>query len=299
MPSPSKTPPKLVLPKVPPKAPTKTAPTKTFKVQPWTGEGEGEKVVGYGDTGLGKTTLFSMMPRPVFIGLDDGGRRIINPQTQKPIDHIPNVETYEDVRAALQQTNLFPKGSSCVIDTFTLLERFAEQHVLETVKIKGGGKAANIKAYGWNDGSSHVLDAIRLVLQDLDALIRRGVNVGLICQEQAIAITNPEGLDYLQACPRLHHDRQISPMLEVCAWADHVVRISYLNRVVRADGEKVTGKATSRDSTRAIYVSGAMDYRAKSRTLSKFKDEEDEPITCISFNAPDDNSLWGFLFGED
>ena len=175
-------PPKLVSPKTPPKAPTKTAPTKTFKVQPWTGEGDGEKIVVYGDTGMGKTTLCSMLPNPIFIGLDDGGRKIVNPLTQEPVKHIPNIESYDDVRAALQQTGLFPKESSCVIDTFTLLERIAEQHVLETVEKSKGGKAKNIKAYGWNDGSSHVLDAIRLILQDLDALIRRGVNVSLICQ---------------------------------------------------------------------------------------------------------------------
>lgn len=299
MPNPPKAPPKLVPPKAPPKAPTKIAPTKTFKVQPWTGEGEGEKIVGYGDTGLGKTTLFSMMPRPVFIGLDDGGRRIINPKTQKPIDHIPGIGTYEDVRAALQQINLFPKGSSCVIDTFTLFERITEQYVLETVEKPKGGKAKNIKAFGWNDGSSHVLDAIRLVLQDFDALIRRGVNVGLICQEQATSISNPEGIDYLQACPRLHHDRQYSIMLETCAWADHVFRIGYLNTNVHTEGQRVIGKVASRDATRAIYITGAMDYRAKSRTLHKFISEDGELATYVPFTNPADSSLWNFIFGEE
>jgi len=288
-----------VPPKVPPKAPTKTAPTKTFKVQPWTGEGEGEKIVVFSDTGMGKTTLASMMPDPRFIGLDDGGRKIVNPKTLKPILYIPGIATYEDTRTAVQQINLFPKGSSCVIDTATLLERLAEQYVLETVEKPKGGKAKNIKAYGWNDGSSHVLDAIRLILQDLDALIRRGVNVCLICQEQAISISNPEGIDYLQACPRLHHDRQYSTMLEVCAWADHVFRIGYLNTVIRTEGERITGKVQSKDSTRAIYITGAMDYRAKSRTLQKFTDEDGDPIECVAFVNPADSSLWDYIFGED
>ena len=286
----------------PPKAPareTKTTPTRNFKVEPWTGEGEGEKIVGYGDTGLGKTTLFSMMPSPIFIGLDDGGRKIINPKTKQPIDHIPGIKTYDDVRTALGQDSLFPKGSSCVIDTFTLFEQLAEKHILETVPLSKGGQAKNIKAYGWNDGSSHLLDAIRLVLQDLDALIRRGVNVGLICQEQTVSISNPEGLDYLQGCPRLHHDRQCSIMLEVSAWADHVFRISYLNRAIRPEGERIVGKVVSSDSTRAVYVAGAMDFRAKSRTLDKFTSEDGEPIECVSFNTPDDSSLWDFLFGEE
>ena len=289
-------------PKLPPKAPTEevqTLPSKTFKVEPWTGEGEGEKIIVYADTGLGKTTLCSMTPNPIFIGLDDGGRRIVNPKTQKPIAHIPDVETYGDVRMVLHQTDLFPKGSTCVIDTFTILERLAERHVLETVPLpKGGDRAKNIKSYGWNDGSSHVLDAMRLILQDLDALVRRGVHIGLICQEQAVPITNTEGLDYLQACPRIHHDRQISPMLEVCEWADHIFRISYLNTAVRADGKRITGKVVTRDSTRAIYITGAMDHRAKCRTLNKFVTDE-ELVECVTFDGPDDSSLWAFLFGGD
>lgn len=239
-----------------------------------------------------------MMPNPIFIGLDDGGRRIINPKTQTPINHIPGVETYEDVRAALGQVSLFPKGTSCVIDTATLLERVVERHVLETVPLpKGGGVAQNIKHYGWNDGSSHTLDAFRLILQDLDALIRRGVNVGLICQEQAITIANPAGVDYLQACPKLHHDRQFSIMLEVCAWADQVFRINYLNTIVQAETGRATGKiAPNQDTTRAVYIGGAQDYRAKSRTLNKFVDENDEAIECIAFANPTDDSFWSFIF---
>ncbi len=297
------------MPKAPPRPPKPTPPkapaqetksTKNFKVEPWTGEGEGEKIVGYGDTGLGKTTLFSMMPKPIFIGLDDGGRKIINPKTGEPINHIPGVETFEDVRAVLQQTSLFPKGSSCVIDTITMLEQFIEAHVLLTVPLsKGGGQAKNIKSYGWNDGSSHILDAFRLVLQDLDALIRRGVNVGLIAQEQAVTIANAEGQDYLQACPRLHHDRSISIMKQVCEWADHIFRINYLNTAIRPEGDKVTGKVASQDVTRAIYIGGAQDFRAKSRTLGRFTSEDGDPIECISFKTPDDDSLWQYLFGEE
>lgn len=298
MPKPPKVPaPKLAPP--PPTPKTQTAPTKKFVVEPWTGAGEGEKVVGYGDTGLGKTTLFSMLPNSVFIGLDDGGRRIVNPKTGKPVNHIPNVETYEDVRTVLQQSSLFPKGSSCVIDTVTLLELLIERHVLETVPLPKGGKAKNLKAYGWNDGSSHALDAFRLILQDLDTLIRRGVNVGLICQEQAITIANPEGVDYLQACPKLHHDRQYSTMLELCAWADQVFRVNYLNTAVRSEGQRVTGKVVSHDSTRAIYIGGGQDYRAKSRTLGRFVDDTGKPIECVSFATPDDSAIWDFLFGEE
>ena len=254
--------------------------------------------MGYGDTGMGKTTLFAMMPNAIFIGLDDGGRRTLNPKTGEPINHVPDVETFDDVRMALHQTNLFPKGSSCIIDTATLLEQQIETWVLANVPLPKGGKATNIKSYGWNEGSSHILDAFRLILQDLDALVRRGVNVGLICQEQVISIANPEGLDFMQACPKLHHDKSISVMLEACAWADQVFRINYLNTAVRKDGEKTTGKVASSDSTRAIYIGGAQHYRAKSRTMGQFISAGEEAVDIISFDHPADDSLWTFLFGE-
>lgn len=282
----------------PPKAKKKTAPTKTFRVQPWTGAGEGEKIVCYGVTGLGKTTLLATAPNPIFIGLDDGGRKILNPITGEPLNRIPDIETFEDVRVALQQTNLFPKGSSCVIDTATILESLTGDYVLATVKKKGDVFAKNIKDYGWNDGSSHVLDAFRLILQDLDALIRRGANVCLICQEQAIVIANPGGQDYLQACPKLHHDRQHSLMLAVCEWADHIFRVSYLNTTVRPEGERITGKV-ERATERAVFVSGAQDYMAKSRTLGQFVTEAGEPVESIKFESPADKTLWEFLFSED
>lgn len=296
---PPKPPPRL---RKPPPSSTKKEPlreAKRFMVEPWTATDEGEKVVGYADTGMGKTTIFSMMPNPIFIGLDDGGRRIINPKTQEPIQHIPGIESFSDVRDALQQPDLFPKGSSCVIDTATILEQWAGEHVLQTIKTSKGGVPANLKAYGWNDGSSHVLDTMRLILQDLDTLVRRGVNIGLVCQEQSITIANPEGVDYLQACPKLHHDRQYSLMLEICAWADHVFRIDYLNSTVLADGDKTTGKAISRDSTRVINIQGAQYFRAKSRTLNRFVDENGERIESISFDHPADDALWSFVFPEE
>ena len=64
-----------------------TAPVvnKTFQVKTWSGDKEGEKVIAYADSGMGKTTLASMAPSAVFIGLDDGGRKILNPKTNESL----------------------------------------------------------------------------------------------------------------------------------------------------------------------------------------------------------------------
>jgi len=306
---PLETPPKRTVPKPtpPPKPGGRTAaapkPTRTFKVSPWTGEGEGEKIIAYGDTGIGKTTLMSMLPNPIFIGVDDGGRRIVNPKTDKPVDHVPGIDTFEDVRAAIHQPNLFPAGSSCVIDTLTRVEVLAERFVLDTIPKASKGKGAvvlakNLKDYGYNEGSSHVRDTFRMLLQDLDTLVRRGVNVGMICQEQAITVANPEGSDYLRACPRLHHDKQYSTMLEVCEWADHILRVGYLRTMVDIEADRSVGKAQS-DATRAIFVGGAQDFLAKSRTLGLFVDDDGSPVSCVSFANPADGTIWEYIFDQE
>ncbi len=271
--------------------PPKSARTpKTFTVAPWTGRGEGLKVVGYGKSGSGKTTLFSMMPEARFIGLDDGGRLLRNPRTGEPLNRVLGVETLNDYRDALAQDDLWPKGSSCVTDTVTVLENLAEPWMFANIKGPKGVTVANLEGYGYGKGYTHLFDTMRMVLQDLDRLIRRGVNVGLVCQSMAIKQANAAGADFLYDGPKLSHpgtNEKTSVRLHVCEWADEVFKIDHLNVQIEAEDKKI-GKAIG-DTTRAIFTQPEPHYFAKTRTLT-------EPV--IAFNSPDDDSLWRYLFPE-
>ena len=286
-----KTPPKAPAgppPPVRPKARTK----KTFTTGPWTGEGEGEKIVGYGISGVGKTSLFAMMPNAVFLGLDDGGRKIRDPRTGEPIRNVKGIETFDDVRDALHQEDLFPAGSSAVIDTVTMLEAWAEPWMFANIPHEKGATVTSLEGYGYGKGYTHLFETMRLVLQDCDGLIRRGVNVGLICQNMAIKRANPSGLDYLEDGPKLSHpsSEKNSVRLNICEWADHVLRIGYHGRVVTGAPEAKVGKAVG-DSTRAVYTMPTdPSFFAKTRTLT-------EPV--IAFTEPADDSVWRMLFPEN
>lgn len=263
---------------------------KTFKVLPWTNEGQGIKVLGYGESGSGKTTLFSMMPGAVFLGLDDGGRMIQNPLTGKPVQHVAGVETLDDIRDALHQVSLWPKGSSCVVDTFTVLENIIEPWMFANIRHEKGHCVDRMEDYGYGKGYTHLFEVMRTVLQDCDGLIRRGVNVGLICQSMAIKKANPGGTDYLYQGPKLSHpfSEKNSVRLYACEWADHVVLIDYQDRTVSGKPTDKVGKARG-GTVRAIYVHPEPHFFAKSRTLTA-------PV--IAFATPDDDSLWRFLFGD-
>jgi len=259
-------------------------------VEPWTGSGQGEKIVIYGGSGVGKTTLAAMALNPRFIGVDDGGRKIRDPRTNEPILHIAGAESFEDVRDALHQNDLFPNGSTCVIDTFTVLETLAEPFMFDTIKHEKGQTVTSIEGYGYGKGYTHLFETMRFILQDCDSLVRRGVNVILICQRAAIKRANPGGVDFLQDGPKLSHptSEKNSVRLHVCEWADHVVRIDYFNTQIRADKDAKVGKIVG-DTERAIFTMPEPHFFAKTRTLT-------EPV--IAFSDPTDDSLWRMLFPE-
>ena len=302
----TKTPPvpkNKALPKAP-SVPTSTKPkakqqqkvNKTFQVATWGGAGEGEKIIKYADSGMGKTTLASMLPTPVFIGLDDGGRKIMHPVTGEELKHVPGVETFDDFRAAVQQQDLFDDYETLVVDTGNILEGWALDWTLENV-LGGEGnkhKMNNIEQYGWGKGYRHLYDTMRLPLADFDALIRRGKNVCILCQMNQISIANAGGEDYLCDVPKLQPKHGATPAIWGlwCEWADHVLKISNEGVIAAKDSEKAkVAKATS-TGNRIIHVHAPeVHYKAKSRTIPY-------GFPVVSFENPADDSIWKFLFDE-
>lgn len=264
---------------------------KTFAVKAYTTADEGTRSVHYGKSGSGKTTLNAMAPGAVFIPVDDGGRKIHHPITNEPIQAVEGVRDFFDLRDAIRQTNLYERGQTLVIDTITKVEEWAEQYVFQSNKLKGGGVATSMRAFGW-DGPSHMLDAMRLILGDTDELIRRGVNVVFLAQLGQITVANAEGADYLEDGPRLTHTKQISVRALFCEAADHVFRIGYSDAAVEKGDKDKVGKITGANE-RAIFTGGAPHFMAKSRPVNGINLP---PV--VSFSHQGDDSIWRFLSGD-
>ncbi|MCK5615849.1 AAA family ATPase, partial [Candidatus Pacearchaeota archaeon] len=144
---------------------------KTFQVATWGDDNEGEKIIMYADSGMGKTTLASMLPTPTFAGLDDGGRKIRHPVTDEKLKNIPGIETFSDFRMATQQPDLFNDYETLVVHTGNILEGWALDWMLQNVAGEKGTLMKNIEQYGWGKGYRHLYDTMRLPLADFDALI--------------------------------------------------------------------------------------------------------------------------------
>lgn len=300
-PPPMKTPPPTGGPAKPPGMPTmpKAPPTplapvrapREFTIISWSGENEGEKITEYGPSGIGKTSHSAMSPSPVFIGLDDGARKIRDPRTGNILKAVSGIRDFADVRDVLTQPKLFHGYKTVVLDTITKAEELSEAYMFDNYKTDKGQTVKTIEGYGWGKGYRHSLEVMRLLLQDCEILIRAGYNVILLAQETSAKMANAEGLDWLELGPKLHHDHKFSNRLELCEWSDHVLRIGYSDIKVAAESATATkGKIVSRDTTRVIYTKSSRHFFAKSRTLT-------EPV--ISFENAADDSLWRFMFPEE
>ncbi len=269
---------------------------KTFQVAVWDGSEEGEKIIVYADSGMGKTTLASMLPTPVFIGLDDGGRKIKNPITGESLKYIPDIETFADFRTAVQQQDLFNDYETLVVDTGTILEPLALAWTIENIKTSKSETAKSIEHYGYGAGHRHLYDTMRLPLADFDALIRRGKNVCILCQMQQVEIANSGGENYLCDAPKLapKHGKQTPSIWGMWVeWADHLFKISNEGVIAAKDSDKAKiAKATS-TGNRIIHVHAPeVHYKAKCR-------ERIPPrFPVVSFDNPADDSIWRFLLDE-
>ena len=262
-----------------PKARAATAvPAKNFKIESGEAPGDGKRILIHADSGMGKTTLASLAPNPVFIGLDKGGVGI------KTYQRVDGVENYVDVRSALQ-ADIYGEYETVVVDTVTLLEEWAEQHVLNTITNDNGEKMSSIVKYGWSNGYKHLYDMMKLVLQDTDSLVRKGKNIILIAQSTPHNVPNPGGEDFIRQGPRLVSRKNANIEAMYCEWAEQIFHIGY--QFLNVDKKK---KATG-SGGRAIFVHPEPHFRAKSRTLGLDK-------AVVTFEDPTDDSIWQFLFAD-
>lgn len=265
--------------------------SRKFVVSEWTGHGEGEKILLYAKSGMGKTTLASMVPNPIFIGVDDGGRRIRNPKTGSPVKAVEDITTFTDIREVLHQDDIFPVGTTIVLDTITRAEALAEHYIFQSVKTERGERVDSIEGYGFGKGYKHLLDAMRLLLSDFEPHVRRGVNVVLIAQEGQATVANLAGADYVQDGPKLSNAAKHSVRTEVCEWVDHVFRIGHPDvQVVKDNKNAVKGKIVGA-TTRAIYTEPELYFLAKNRMNGTLA-----PV--VTFDEPKDDSIWQFVFGD-
>ena len=167
------------------------------------------RVMVYGGAGLGKSTFGASAPAPVFIAPEDG---LVNIDTEA----LPPPKTWADVlgyvRALATEDHAW---KTVVLDSLDWLEPLCWARVCQ----KAGKPDIEAVGGGFKKGYIAAIDEWRILLQGLEALREREINVVLVAHASAVTFKNPEGDDFSKWAPKLH-DKATDLFVE---WCDSVL----------------------------------------------------------------------------
>lgn len=282
-------PPKMSKPPPPPaKANGATTTTKQYslgRIKP----AAAQRIVIYGTGGIGKSTLACLAARkrrPIgYVDMENTlgllQDRLKEHGVADMVRPVDGIESWDDLRGALHAP-IWDECQTIVIDSGSRAELLATAWTLANVPHEKGHRVSRIEDYGFGKGIQHTYDTFLFLLADLDAHVKAGRNVIVICHDVVNTVPNPTGEDYLRWEPKLQHpnSQKSSIRLAVKEWSDHLFFVGY-DVGVNADGVAIGS------GTRTIYPVELPWCMAKSRTIG-------QPMPY-----PDgDDTLWQLLFRD-
>lgn len=205
-----------------------------------------KKVVQYGPEGIGKSTLASCYPAPVFIDVEGSTKEL-------DVSRYPTPGTWNDIITYVNDFIESMPGKTLVIDTAD----WAEQLCIAQVCIDQGVKG--IESVGYGKGYVYLAEKFQELLRKCDDLIEQGVNVVFTAHAQMRKFEQP---DEMGAYDRweMKLSKKVSPLLK--EWADIVLFCNYKTDVITDQNTK-SKKATG--GKRVMYASHHPCWDAKNR----------------------------------
>ena len=206
-----------------------------------------KKVVIYGPEGIGKSTLASKFPFPIFLDVEGSTKAM-------QVDRVDGLTTWQALRDTM--TALLTSGhdyKTVVIDTADWAERLATIHVCEQPPKKNG-----IEDFSYGKGYVYLKETFSKLLGDCDALIAKGINVVFTAHAAMRKFEQPDekGAYDRWEMKLTKHD---APLLK--EWADMVLFCNY--KTFAQKMENGTYKASG--GRRVMYASHNPCWDAKNR----------------------------------
>jgi hypothetical protein len=208
------------------------------------------RIAIYGSHGIGKSTLASQFPRPIFISTEDGIASL-------DVTSFPQAKSIHDVveaiKTLIKEEHNF---KTVVVDTVDWL---IEPLITASVNAQYDEKA---QAYG--KGQMYMAEEFREILQGLDTLrLRRGMNVVLIAHAAVVKFEDPRTDPYDRYQPKL--PKACNALLQ--EWVDVLAFVAFKVLIKKSeakgfDSAKVRGTTTGE---RMLHFVESPAYAAKNR----------------------------------
>ena len=203
-------------------------------------------IVLYGPEGIGKSTLASQFPAPVFIDLEHGTDTMDVARTDTP-------KSFNDVLNLMMLIADEEDFKTVVIDTADKLEQLITAHVLEVHHLN------SIEDAGYGKGYTYIAEEFVRFLRKCGELIDAGKNVVIVAHAMMRKFEQP---DEMGAYDRweLKLSKKAAPLVK--EWADMVLFLNYKTTVVT---DEKTKSKKARGGKRVMYATHHPAWDAKNR----------------------------------
>lgn len=236
---------------------------------------EAIKVLIYGVEGIGKSTLASKFPNPVFIDTEGSTKFLDVARTEPPC-------TWSEL---MDQVNYFfmnpDEVGTLVIDTLDWAEKMCIEQFLLERKVKG------IEDIPYGKGYVYIAEEMGRLLERLEAIRRKGVNILLTAHAQMRKFEQPDELGSYDRW-ELKLSKKTAPLVKEAM--DMILFCNYKTMVINVDNQgAMKGKNKAQGGRRIMYTQHHPCWDAKNRFgLPEELDMDYEAIRSVV--EPNENS---------
>ena len=228
-----------------------------------------KKVVIYGPEGIGKSTLASQFPEPVFIDTEGSTKEL-------DVARYPTPASWHNILDDIDDAIDEIPCKTLVIDTADWAEQLCNRDVCKRLNVGG------IEDIGYGKGYTYAAEEFAKMLNICNKLIAKGVNVVFTAHAQMRKFEQP---DEMGAYDRweLKLSKKSAPLLK--EWSDMLLFCNYKTNVV-TDEKTKSKKAIG--GKRVMYATHSPVYDAKNRFGLPDVMEMDFSEIAHVFKSPED-----------
>ncbi len=220
----------------------------------------------YGVPGVGKSTLGSQLPKPLFLDTEDGSAQLeVDRVTIKDRRHL------EETMKELAKDSLGYK--TVVIDTADWAEQMLADHLLRTTGEE------SIEDFGFGKGYTKLAEQFAKILALADALIDSGLHVVFLAHAKVQKVSPP---DQINGYDRYELKLSKGSAPKLVEWSELVLFINF--EVTLVNGKDGKAKGLGGD-TRTIYTTRTAAWDAKNRFGLEEQLPIDSPEVLALFNG--------------
>lgn len=208
-----------------------------------------QKVVLYGPEGVGKSTFAAQFPRVIFIDTEGSTDHM-------DVDRVPKVQSFTEIIRDVEYFIAHPDElDTLAVDTADWAEKLATEQLCAAKNMAG------IEDLGYGKGYTYVAEEFGKLLNKLEQLRDRGVNIVLTAHA---ALRKFEQPDEMGAYDRWELKLTKRTAALVKEWADLLLFVNYKTFVVAVDKDGKKAKATG-GAKRVMYTQHTATHDAKNR----------------------------------